>query len=77
VLLVAKRVVRLCKKLIEVRDAHRLIRMRYGPDLISEVAFIWCTAKGMGLEYIQLNKPDQNSFAKQFNAAYHGQALDD
>jgi hypothetical protein len=46
----------LCKKLVEVRGAPRLMRMNYGSDLISVVLSIWCAAKRMGFEYNKLNK---------------------
>ncbi len=54
--LIAKQIAGLRKTLVEVRGAPRLIRMKYGPHLISVVVSIWCAAKRMGFEYNKLNK---------------------
>jgi putative transposase len=57
-------------------DAPRASVSTIGPELTAEAFVEWCTARRIGIGYIQPGKPDQNAFIERFNRTYRTEVLD-
>ena len=72
----AVRVVRRLNQVIEWRRAPQVIRVDNGPEYVSGLLKAWAEACGIGIEYIQLGKPQQNAYIKRYNRTVRHKWLD-
>jgi putative transposase len=74
--LTAERVTRVLEQLVLVRGRPERLRVDRGPEFTSAVFSAWCAGHGIGLEFIQPGKPNQNGFIERFNGSYRDGVLD-
>lgn len=72
----ALRVVRGRNLIIEWRGAPEIIRVDNGPECVSVLLMEWAEKRGIRIEYIQLGKPQQNSYIERFNRKVGREWLD-
>jgi putative transposase len=53
-----------------------MLRMDYGPELISGDLEGWARHHAVEMRFIQSGKPDQNAYIGRFNRTYRGGVLD-
>ena len=70
------RVIRVLEQLIEVRGKPTAIRCDNGPEFCTQAFIDWCEERGIEIHYIQLGKPNQNTFIERFNKSYRDEVLD-
>jgi putative transposase len=63
----SSRVIRTLERIIEWRVQPANIRVENGPENISAALQVWTSIRGVGLEYIQPGKPQQNAYVERFN----------
>lgn len=63
----APRVIRTLEQIIEWRGKPAAIRCDNGPEYISGALQMWASQHGIGLQYIQPGKPQQNAYVERFN----------
>jgi putative transposase len=63
----AARVVRALDQIIEWRGRPVTIRSDNGPEFISELLSDWAEERGIGLQFIQPGKPQQNAYVERYN----------
>ena len=63
----AERVVRTLDQIIEWRGKPMMIRCDNGPEYRSGALQTWAAQRGIGLQYIQPGKPQQNVYIERFN----------
>jgi putative transposase len=71
----AERVIRVLEQVVVWRGQPQALRLDNGPELIAERFMSWCAERGIGLQYIQPGKPDQNAFIERFNRTYRTEVL--
>ena len=72
----AERVVRALNRIIEWRGAPKAIRVDNGPEYISGTLVEWAEKQGIGLNYIQPGKPQQNAYVERYNRTVRQEWLD-
>lgn len=63
----APRVIRALDQIIEWRGRPMMIRCDNGPEYLSHALQAWAAQRGIGLQYIQPGKPQQNAYIERFN----------
>jgi len=63
----APRVARALDQIIEWRGKPMMIRCDNGPEYLSGALQTWAAQRGIGLQYIQPGKPQQNAYIERFN----------
>jgi len=63
----AARVIRALDQIIEWRGRPVTIRSDNGPEFISELLSDWAEERGIGLQFIQPGKPQQNAYVERYN----------
>nr|WP_245649054.1 IS3 family transposase [Magnetovibrio blakemorei] len=63
----AVRVIRALEQIIEWRGPPRTLRCDNGPEYISSLLAAWTEKRGIGLQFIQPGKPQQNAYVERFN----------
>ena len=63
----APRVIRALDRIIEWRGAPVDIRCDNGPEYVSQLLADWAEARGIGLQFIQPGKPQQNAYVERYN----------
>jgi len=63
----SERVIRALKRIIEWRGRRLVIRCDNGPENISGAIQNWAEDAGIGFQYIQPGKPQQNAYVERFN----------
>lgn len=63
----APRVIRALNQIIEWRGRPMMIRCDNGPEYLSHALQTWAAQRGIGLQYIQPGKPQQNAYIERFN----------
>lgn len=63
----APRVIRALDQIIEWRGRPMMIRCDNGPEYLSHALQTWAAQRGIGLQYIQPGKPQQNAYIERFN----------
>lgn len=63
----APRVIRALDQIIEWRGQPMMIRCDNGPEYLSHALQAWAAQRGIGLQYIQPGKPQQNAYIERFN----------
>jgi putative transposase len=63
----AARVVRTLERIIAWRGKPMTIRVDNGPEYVSAVLRNWAAIRGIGLQYIQPGKPQQNAYVERYN----------
>ncbi len=63
----ALRVIRTLERIIEWRGQPLSIRVDNGPENVSAALQVWASRRGIGLEYIQPGKPQQNAYVERYN----------
>ena len=61
------RVIRALEQIIEWRGVPNKIRCDNGPEYVSELLMTWAEKRGIGLQFIQPGKPQQNAFVERYN----------
>ena len=72
----AARVVRSLNQIIEWRGSPQVIRVDNGPEYVSGLLKAWAEARGIGIEYIQPGKPQQNAYIERYNRTVRHEWLD-
>ena len=68
--------VRSLRQTSEWRAAPQVIRVDNGPEYVSGLLKAWAEARGIGIEYIQLGKPQQNAYIERYNRTVRHEWLD-
>jgi len=63
----ATRVIRALNQIIEWRGLPCVIRCDNGPEYVSELLATWAEKRGIGLQFIQPGKPQQNAYVERYN----------
>jgi len=63
----AARVIRALDRIIEWRGVPRTLRCDNGPEYVSALLAAWAEKRGIGLQFIQPGKPQQNAYVERFN----------
>ncbi|WP_417460440.1 IS3 family transposase [Kordiimonas sp.] len=63
----AARVIRALDQIIEWRGAPLAIRCDNGPEYVGHQLAEWASRRGIGLQFIQPGKPQQNAYVERFN----------
>lgn len=63
----ADRVIRSLEQLIEWRGKPEAIRCDNGPEYVSHKLIAWAKKQGIGINYIQPGKPQQNAYVERYN----------
>jgi putative transposase len=63
----AIRVIRALNQIIEWRGLPCTIRCGNGPEYIIELLATWTAKRGIGLQFIQPGKPQQNAYVERYN----------
>ena len=63
----AARVIRALDQIIEWRGLPFAIRCDNGPEYVSELLATWAGKRGIGLQFIQPGKPQQNAYVERYN----------
>jgi putative transposase len=63
----AARVIRALERIIEWRGPPRTLRCDNGPEYVSSLLAAWTEKRGIGLQFIQPGKPQQNAYVERFN----------
>jgi len=63
----ATRVIRSLNQIIEWRGTPCTIRCDNGPEYVSEILATWAEKRGIGLQFIQPGKPQQNAYVERYN----------
>ena len=63
----ADRVIRSLEQLIEWRDKPQAIRCDNAPEYVSYKLIAWAKKQGIGINYIQPGKPQQNAYVERYN----------
>ena len=63
----AARVIRALNQIIEWRGRPCTIRCDNGPEYVSELLATWAEKRGIGLQFIQPGKPQQNAYVERYN----------
>lgn len=63
----SERVIRSLERIIEWRGKPQAIRCDNGPEYISGALLAWTDRHGIGLEFIQPGKPQQNAYIERYN----------
>ena len=63
----ADRVIRSLEQLIEWRGKPEAIRCDNGPEYVSHKLIAWAKKQGIGINYIQPGKPQQNTYVERYN----------
>ena len=72
----SQRVIRVLRRLLELRGKPLRIRVDHGPEFISELLRLWCEQYGIELLFIQPGKPAQNAFIERNNGSLRRELLD-
>ncbi len=62
----AARVIRALNQIIEWRGRPCTIRCDNGPEYVSELLATWAEKRGIGLQFIQPGKPQQNAYVERY-----------
>ncbi|EGV49783.1 transposase, partial [endosymbiont of Riftia pachyptila (vent Ph05)] len=71
----AHRVVQVLDRIAAIRGYPAQLRLDNGPEFISVRLAEWAEEHKVKLEFIQPDKPTQNSFIEQFNRTYRTEVL--
>ena len=71
----AERVVRSLNQIIEWRCTPQTINLDNGPEYISGTLMAWDEKRGVRLEHIQPDKPQQNAYIERYNRTVRGEWL--
>ncbi len=63
----AERVIRSLNRIIEWRGKPCTIRVKNGPEYISETLRIWAEKQGITIQHIQPGQPQQNAYVERYN----------
>jgi putative transposase len=63
----AVRVIRTLDQIIEWRGSPCTICCDNGPEYVSELLATWAEKRGIGLQFIQPSKPQQNAYVERYN----------
>ena len=63
----AAHVIRALNQIIEWRGRPCTIRCDNGPEYVSELLATWAEKRGIGLQFIQPGKPQQNAYVERYN----------
>lgn len=63
----AARVIRALEQIIEWRGSPHALRCDNGPEYVSSSLATWAEKRGIGLQFIQPGKPQQNAYVERFN----------
>lgn len=63
----SERVIRTLEQIIQWRGKPKTLRCDNGPEYISAALSTWANRNGIGLEYIQPGKPQQNAYIERYN----------
>jgi putative transposase len=63
----AQRVILSLERIIEWRGKPLRIRCDNGPEYVSGALTVWAQRQGIGLEFIQPGKPQQNAYIERYN----------
>ena len=71
------RVIRVLSQLVALYGRPDRRRLDNGPELTSQVLTEWCAQRGIGLQYIQPGKPNQNAYVESFNGRFRDECLNE
>ncbi len=71
----AERVERSLNQIIERRGKPQVIRVDNGPEYVSGILMNWSEKHNVRLEYIQLEKPQQNAYIERYSGTVRGEWL--
>ena len=71
----AERVTRVLDRVVAWRGYPSKLRMDNGPEFISNTLADWAEEHAIDLEFIQPDKPMQNSYVERFNRTYRDEIL--
>src|SRR5690606_11816774 len=63
----SERVIRSLEQIMSWRGQPTVLRCDNGPEYVSEAMRAWAGKRGIGIEYIQPGKPQQNAYVERFN----------
>ena len=63
----SERVIRSLDRIIEWRGKPQVIRCDNGPEYISAVTLAWATKRGIRIDFIQPEQPQQNANVERYN----------
>ena len=63
----SERVIRSLDRIIEWRGKPQVIRCDNGPEYISAVTLAWATKRGIRIDFIQPEQPQQNAYVERYN----------
>ena len=63
----SERVIRCLDSIIEWRDKPQVIGCDNGPEYISAVTLAWATKRGIRIDFIQPEQPQQNANVERYN----------
>lgn len=71
----AARLIRVFEQLKAWRGLPRKLRVDNGPEFTASAFVSWAERHGVGIQYIQPGKPNQNAYIERFNRSYREEVL--